>query len=78
MKIFDSFIFFNELELLDLRLNVLNDVVDYFVLTESPLPLVVMKNHCIIRRIRIDLVSSMIKSFTILLKRFQMTSVTTL
>jgi len=36
MKIFYSFIFFNELELLELRLNILNDVVDYFVLTESP------------------------------------------
>ena len=36
MKVFDSFIFFNELELLELRLNILNDVVDYFVLTESP------------------------------------------
>lgn len=36
MKVFDSFIFFNELELLEIRLNILNDVVDYFVLTESP------------------------------------------
>jgi len=36
MKVFDSFIFFNELDLLELRLNILNDVVDYFVLTESP------------------------------------------
>lgn len=36
MKVFDSFRFFNELELLELRLNILNDVVDYFVLTESP------------------------------------------
>ena len=36
MKVFDSYIFFNELDLLDLRLNILNDVVDYFVLTESP------------------------------------------
>lgn len=36
MRVFDSFIFFNELELLELRLNILNDVVDYFVLTESP------------------------------------------
>lgn len=36
MKIFDSFRFFNELDLLELRLNILNDVVDYFVLTESP------------------------------------------
>lgn len=36
MKIFDSFIFFNELDLLEMRLNILNDVVDYFILTESP------------------------------------------
>lgn len=36
MTVFDSFIFFNELELLEMRLNILNDVVDYFVLTESP------------------------------------------
>lgn len=36
MRVFDSFIFFNELELLELRLNILNNVVDYFVLTESP------------------------------------------
>jgi beta-1,4-mannosyl-glycoprotein beta-1,4-N-acetylglucosaminyltransferase len=36
MRIFDSFIFFNELDLLDLRLNILDNVVDYFVLTESP------------------------------------------
>lgn len=35
-KIFDSFIFFNELDLLEIRLNILKDVVDYFVLTESP------------------------------------------
>ena len=31
MKVFDSFIFFNELDLLEMRLNILNDVVDYFV-----------------------------------------------
>lgn len=36
MTVFDSFIFFNELDLLEVRLNVLKDVVDYFVLTESP------------------------------------------
>ena len=34
-KIYDCFLFFNELELLEIRLNVLNDVVDYFVLVES-------------------------------------------
>ena len=34
-KVFDCFPFYNELDLLEIRLNVLNDVVDYFVLTES-------------------------------------------
>jgi beta-1,4-mannosyl-glycoprotein beta-1,4-N-acetylglucosaminyltransferase len=34
-KIYDCFCFFNELELLELRLNILNDVVDYFVISES-------------------------------------------
>jgi len=33
--IYDCFSFFNELDLLELRLNVLNDYVDYFVLVES-------------------------------------------
>jgi len=35
VKIFDCFTFFNELELLDLRLMTLSDVVDFFVLVES-------------------------------------------
>jgi beta-1,4-mannosyl-glycoprotein beta-1,4-N-acetylglucosaminyltransferase len=35
MKIIDCFTFFNELELLNYRLNVLNDYVDYFVLVEA-------------------------------------------
>lgn len=35
MKVYDSFCFFNELETLELRLNILNDYVDYFVLSES-------------------------------------------
>ena len=35
MKIFDCFTFFNELEILDLRLMVLNDYVDHFVLVEA-------------------------------------------
>lgn len=35
MKVYDAFIFFNELDLLDIRLNILNDRVDYFVLVES-------------------------------------------
>jgi len=35
MKKYDAFLFFNELELLEIRLNVLNDYVDYFVIIES-------------------------------------------
>ena len=35
MKIFDCFMYFNEEVLLDLRLNILNKYVDYFVIVES-------------------------------------------
>lgn len=35
IKIVDCFIFYNEIELLTYRLNILNDVVDYFVIVES-------------------------------------------
>ena len=35
MKIFDCFMFFDEDPVLDLRLNVLNEYVDYFVIVES-------------------------------------------
>lgn len=35
MKVYDCFTFFNEFELLELRLNLLNNVVDYFVLVEA-------------------------------------------
>jgi beta-1,4-mannosyl-glycoprotein beta-1,4-N-acetylglucosaminyltransferase len=34
--IYDIFTFSNELDLLEIRLNYLNDIVDYFVITESP------------------------------------------
>jgi beta-1,4-mannosyl-glycoprotein beta-1,4-N-acetylglucosaminyltransferase len=34
-KVYDCFLFFNELDLLDLRLNLLNDIVDKFVIVES-------------------------------------------
>ena len=36
MKVFDSFRFFNELDLLEIRFNLLYDHVDYFVITECP------------------------------------------
>ena len=35
MKIIDSFIFYNELDLLEYRLSILNEYVDYFILVES-------------------------------------------
>lgn len=35
MKIYDTFCFFNELDILELRLNILDPVVDYFVISES-------------------------------------------
>lgn len=35
MKVIDSFMFFNEFDILKLRLNYLNDVVDYFIISES-------------------------------------------
>jgi hypothetical protein len=35
IKVYDTFNFFNELELLDIRLNMLDPYVDYFVLVES-------------------------------------------
>ena len=36
MKIYDSFRFFNELDLLEIRFNLLYDLVDHFVITECP------------------------------------------
>ena len=35
IKVVDCFIFYNELDLLTYRLNVLNDTVDYFIIVES-------------------------------------------
>ena len=35
LKVFDCFTFYNEIDLLEIRLNELNDVVDYFVLVEG-------------------------------------------
>ena len=34
-KIYDCFLFFNELDLLDMRLNIMDPYVDYFVITEA-------------------------------------------
>ena len=37
--IYDTFLFFNEFELLEIRLEELKDIVDRFVLVEAPLTL---------------------------------------
>ena len=37
IKVYDVFNFFNELEVLEIRLNILDPYVDYFVIVESPL-----------------------------------------
>ena len=34
-KIYDCFMFNNEIDLLNIRLNILNEYVDYFVIVES-------------------------------------------
>lgn len=36
-KVFDCFAFFNELDVLEIRLETLNPLVDYFVISESPI-----------------------------------------
>jgi len=36
IKVYDCFLFLNELDILDIRLNELYDVVDYFVIVENP------------------------------------------
>ena len=35
MKIFDCFMYFDEEVILDLRLNILNPYIDYFIIVES-------------------------------------------
>ena len=69
MKIFDTFTFYNELDLLELRMHILEDVVDYFVINEAnitftgkPKPLFYSENkerfkrweHKIIHHVTID------------------------
>ena len=53
--IVDCFPFFNELDLLELRLNELKDVVDVFVLSEATLTFTGKPSRFILMRIKIDL-----------------------
>ena len=50
MKIVDGFIFYNELDLLSYRLNILNDVVDYFVLVESSHTFMGREKECLFEK----------------------------
>jgi beta-1,4-mannosyl-glycoprotein beta-1,4-N-acetylglucosaminyltransferase len=34
MKIYDAILFFNEIDILDIRLNILDPYVDYFIISE--------------------------------------------
>jgi len=55
MKIVDCFIFYNEIELLTYRLNLLKNSVDYFVLIESRQRLLVKKKNYFLTKINIYL-----------------------
>ena len=61
MKVFDSFRFFNELDLLEIRFNLLYDYVDHFVITECPYTIMGDENLYIIGRIERGLINLMIK-----------------
>jgi len=52
MKIIDCFLFYNEVELLEYRLNILNGVVDYFVIVEATHTFAGMTKSCIFEQIK--------------------------
>ena len=49
MSVYDCFQYYNEDHIVDLRLNILNDYVDYFVISEST------KTHQGIRKIKFNI-----------------------
>jgi beta-1,4-mannosyl-glycoprotein beta-1,4-N-acetylglucosaminyltransferase len=68
MKIFDCFLFYNELELLELRLNTLNNHVDYFVITEAEVtfsgkskPLYFAENRELYKKFKEKIIHNVIK-----------------
>ena len=65
MKLIDSFLFFNELDLLELRLKYLDDVVDILLSPKQELVLMVRKKLFFIMTIKIDLKIFIIKLFTL-------------
>ena len=52
MKIIDCFMFYNEVELLEYRLNILNNVVDYFVLVEATHTFAGMPKSCMFEQLK--------------------------
>ena len=63
MKIYDSFLFFNELDLLEIRLELLYDKVDYFIISECDSSFSGLDNHFILMKINIYLKNIWIKLF---------------
>ena len=57
IMIYDCFPFFNELDVLEIRLNILYDTVDYFVITEAD------KTNTFLNKTRIDLPNFWTKLF---------------
>ena len=86
--VYDAFLFYNELELLDIRLNTLNDVVDKFVLVEStvthtnqPKPLYYEENKHKFKKFHKKIIHIIVKdsppvSFAWVLERFQLEATT--
>lgn len=61
MRIFDAFLFFNELDLLEIRLNILDPYVDFFILNESNLTFSGKENPFISQIIKRDIPNSKTK-----------------
>ena len=61
MKIIDCFIFYNELDMLKYRLNILNNYVDFFVIVECKYTFSGKEKSCFLKKIKKCLNHSMIK-----------------
>lgn len=69
IKIYDAFNFFNELETLEIRLNILNDYVDYFIIVESrmthsglPKELIFEKNKHLFKKFKNKIIHCVIEN----------------
>lgn len=86
--VYDAFLFYNELELLDIRLNTLNDVVDKFVLVEATVthtnqskPLYYQENKARFKKFHKKIIHIIVKdspnvSFAWIIERFQLEATT--